>query len=152
MPEPQPASSIRPTSARRADTPAAGRRVVVYGPTGSGKTTVSRRIGALLGLPVVELDALYHRPNWQPTPDDEFLATALDTLSRYADGWVCDGNYHAVRPHILPLADTVLWLRPPFLPTYWRLLKRTLGRMRTGEELWNGNRESFRLTFLSRES
>ena len=46
----------------------------------------------------------------------------------------------------------MLWLRPPFRVAYWRLLRRTFTRLVSREELWNGNRESWRLTFLSRDS
>ncbi|MGB2695289.1 MAG: AAA family ATPase [Dehalococcoidia bacterium] len=129
-----------------------GRRICVYGPSGSGKTTFSRRLGALLGLPVIELDAIFHQPGWQPTPDDEFRAKVRDALARCPDGWVVDGNYRAVKPVLLPLADTVVWLRPRFLPTYWRLLWRTVTRASRKQELWNTNRESFRLSFASRDS
>ena len=34
----------------------------------------------------------------------------------------------------------------------WQVLKRTVRRAWTKEELWAGNRESWRLSFLSRES
>ena len=129
-----------------------GSRIIVYGPSGSGKTTVSRRIGELLQLPVIELDALFHQPNWEPTPDDEFRAKVLAALDRHEDGWVCDGNYSRVRDNVLPRAETVIWLRPPFLLTYWRLFKRTIGRALTREVLWGTNRESWRLTFFSRDS
>ncbi len=125
---------------------------MVYGPTGSGKTTVARHIGELLGLPVVELDAIFWRPNWEPTPADEFRANALDTLREHDGGWVCEGNYSMLRGTILPMADTVVWLRPPFLVAYWRLLKRTIARSWTNEPLWGTNRESWRQSFLSRES
>ncbi len=97
-----------------------GRRIVVYGPSGSGKSTVARQIGAALTLPVVELDALFHRPNWQPTPEDEFRAKILEALGRHDGGWVCDGNYDIARDLILPLAETVVWLRLPFRVVYWR--------------------------------
>ncbi len=129
-----------------------GRRIVVYGPSGSGKSTVARQIGAALTLPVVELDALFHRPNWQPTPADEFRAKILEALGRHHRGWVCDGNYDIARDLILPLAETVIWLKLPFRVVYWRLLKRTITRFRTKELLWETNRESFRQTFLSRDS
>jgi adenylate kinase family enzyme len=129
-----------------------GRRVVVYGPTGSGKTTVARRIGELLDLPVVELDAVFWRPNWEPTPADEFRPKALHTLGTHGRGWVCDGNYSMLRDAILPMADTVVWLRPPFLVAYWRLLRRTIARIRTKELLWGNNFESWRPAFLSRDS
>lgn len=129
-----------------------GRRICVYGPSGSGKTTFSRRLGELLGLPVIEIDALFHQPGWRPTPGDDFRAKVRDALERCPDGWVTDGNYGMVKPVVMPLADTIVWLRPAFLPTYWRLLRRTITRAWRREELWNTNRESFRLSFLSRDS
>jgi adenylate kinase family enzyme len=128
------------------------RRIAVYGPSGSGKTTLSRRIGAALGLPVVELDALFHQPNWTPTPDGEFQAKVAATLDGHADGWVCDGNYGMVRPLVLARADVVVRLRLPFRVVYPRLVRRTLTRAWRREHLWNGNHESFRLAFTSRDS
>jgi adenylate kinase family enzyme len=124
----------------------------VYGPSGSGKSTVARQIGGVLNLPVVELDSLFHGPNWNPTPEDEFRRKVRDALDRRDGGWVCDGNYSFVRDLTLPLADTVVWLRLPFRVAYWRLLKRTITRFWTKELLWGTNRESFRQSFLSRDS
>jgi adenylate kinase family enzyme len=131
---------------------AIGRRIVVYGVTGSGKTTVSRRLGALLDLPVIELDALFWRPRWEETPREEFRAKVVDALERSVDGWVVDGNYSSVRDAVLPRAATVVWLRLPWRVTFWRLLLRTLGRAWTREPLWGTNHESLRQTFLSRNS
>ena len=129
-----------------------GRRIAIYGPSGSGKTTMGRDLGELLDLPVVELDAIHHLPNWQERPVDEFRTIVSSTLDAYEDGWVCDGNYHAVRDIVMPRADTIVWLRLPFRVVYWRLLTRTIVRSLRREELWNGNRESFRLAFFSRDS
>ncbi len=129
-----------------------GRRIAVRGPTGSGKTTVARQLGHRLGLPVIELDALFHQPNWEPTPEEEFRQKVLDALGKCPDGWVCDGNYGMVRDIVLPRADTVVWLRLPFRVAYWRLLKRTISRAWTKEPLWGTNYESWRMTFLSRDS
>ena len=63
-----------------------GRRIAVWGPTGSGKTTVARELANRLGLPAVELDALFHRPNWQPTPDDDFRAKVEQVLGDCSQG------------------------------------------------------------------
>jgi adenylate kinase family enzyme len=129
-----------------------GKRIVVYGTTGSGKTTLSRRLGAVLGLSVIELDALHWEANWTSTPADEFLAKVEAALAASPEGWVVDGNYSEVRPYILSQADTVVWLRLPWRVSYWRMLRRTLARAFSGEELWNGNKESWRLSFTSRDS
>jgi adenylate kinase family enzyme len=129
-----------------------GRRIVVFGQSGSGKTTLSRRIGEALALPVIELDSIYHQPKWQPTPVEQFRAKVFALLDQYERGWVCDGNYGALRRDLMQRADTVVWLRLPFRIVYPRLLRRTITRSWRNEELWNTNRESFRLSFLSRDS
>lgn len=129
-----------------------GRRVAVYGPTGSGKTTIARRIASSLGVPAIELDALFHRPGWTPTPTEEFRAAVAERLAACEDGWVFDGNYGAVRDLVLSRADTVVWLRLPFRVVFPRLFRRTLDRVLTRELLWGTNRESWRTTLLSRES
>ena len=69
-----------------------------------------------------------------------------------ADGWVIDGNYAKVRDLVWARADTVVWLDYSFALTFARLLRRTLARIHSGEELWNGNRERFAEQFLSRDS
>lgn len=48
------------------------RRIVVVGVSGNGKTTLSRRLGARLGVPVTELDALNHQPGWTEASDEAF--------------------------------------------------------------------------------
>lgn len=127
------------------------RHIVVYGPTGSGKTTVAGSIAWRIGVPHIELDAIFWMPHWVSKPVEEFRADVSAILSRYGDGWVCDGNYRYVRDLILPQADAVVWLRLPFRVVFWQLLKRTIGRLRRDEVLWGTNRESWRLHFLSRD-
>ena len=46
----------------------------------------------------------------------------------------------------------MVWLDYSFALTFARLLRRTLARIRSGEELWHGNRERFAEQFLSRDS
>jgi adenylate kinase family enzyme len=128
------------------------RQIVIYGVTGSGKTTLGKRLASLLGLRHIELDSLYHGPGWTPTPDDEFRARVEQAVHASPAGWVADGNYGAVRGFLLARADTVVWLRLPWRVSYLRMVWRSLSRAITRKELWNGNRESFRLLFMDRES
>ena len=129
-----------------------GRRIVVYGSTGSGKTTVASCIAKSVGLPHIELDAVFWLPQWTEKPVAEFRADVTTLVSNHTDGWVFDGNYSRVRDLILPSADTVVWLRPPFLIAFWRLLKRAVVRSWKHEPLWGTNCESWRKAFLSRDS
>ncbi len=130
-----------------------GRNVVVYGPSGSGKSTLGAALATRLGLPWIELDPIYHaRPNWDDLPVEEFREQVEQVIAEHRDGWIIDGNYGMVRDLILPWAQTAILLELPFATVYRRLVRRTLGRTLGGTELWNGNRESFRQTFLSQQS
>lgn len=122
-----------------------GPRIVIYGPSGSGKTTLSRALGEKLGLPAVELDAVFHaHPNWVDLSREEFRERVSALLADLGGGWAMDGNYGHVRDLLLTRADTVIWLRLPFRTVYWRLARRTLTRAARHQHLWNGNYESWR--------
>lgn len=129
-----------------------GRRIVVYGAVCSGKSTVANRIAQGIKVPHIELDALFWTAQWVEKPLEEFRTDVSTILDANAGGWVCDGNYSQVRDLILPLASTVVWLRPPFRVAFWRLLKRTIKRCWSHELLWGNNRESLRRAFLHRDS
>ena len=126
-----------------------GRRIVVIGTTGSGKTTLARRLSQLLDIPHVELDALNWEPDWVQAPTEVFRQRTEEALR--GEAWLVDGNYSAVRDIVWPRAGTLVWLDYGFLVTLRQLLGRTLRRISTREELWSGNRESFRAQFLSRD-
>jgi adenylate kinase family enzyme len=127
-------------------------RIIVIGTSGSGKTTLARQISQALSpaYPHIELDALHWEPNWTEAPDERFRQRAREACA--APRWVMDGNYSVVRDITWPRADTIIWLNYPRRTTWSRILTRTLTRTITREELWSGNRESVRTSFLSRDS
>jgi adenylate kinase family enzyme len=114
-------------------------RVWVVGNSGAGKTTFARRLAERLGVPRLELDSIYHQPNWTPLPDDEYRRR-VESFTR-SDAWVVDGNYSRVADLVYPRAQTVVWLDPPRRTVMRRVIGRTLRRLLTRELLWNGNRE-----------
>lgn len=133
--------------------PAAGapRRVVVVGTTGSGKTTLAKELAAALGLRHIELDALYHGPNWTPAEPDVFRERIA--VATAGDGWVTDGNYRTYTNDITwERADTLVWLDYPIAIVLSRLFRRVMRRGLRQEELWNGNRERLWTHFFTRES
>jgi adenylate kinase family enzyme len=124
-------------------------RIVVIGTTGSGKTTLAQQISSQLNIPHIELDALYWNPNWSESTTEVFYSRVNKALS--GDRWVVDGNYSKVRNLIWSKADTLVWLDLPLFTTFRRLLRRTVQRVVTQEELWSGNRETLQQT-LSQDS
>ena len=117
------------------------RRVLVAGISGAGKTTLARRLAVHWGLPHTELDALHHGAEWVPRP--EFASDVRRFAAR--DRWVTEDQYHRVLGDLLwAHADTVIWLDLPRRTLMWRVVRRSLSRVVTRRELWNGNRERWR--------
>ncbi len=122
------------------------RRVLVGGVSGAGKTTLARALAARLALPYVEMDALYHGPDWQPRPsfDDDVAAFAA------TDAWITDSHgYRSVRDLLWSRADTVIWLDYPRRIVMWRVVRRTLLRRIRRERIFNGNIEPPLRTFFT---
>jgi adenylate kinase family enzyme len=129
------------------------RRVAFMGISGGGKTTVGKAAAARLGVPFVELDAFQHGPNWEQATPEELRARVTAALDAASDGWVADGNYYTpLGGTVLDRADTLVHLDPPLRTALWRVCRRTVVRSARREELWNGNRESFRNMLTPRYS
>jgi adenylate kinase family enzyme len=127
------------------------RLAIVKSASGSGATTVGREIASRLDIPFHELDALFWQPDWTEPDPDEFRERVAEVVA--TDSWVIDGSYQGwIGQLVLGSADVVVWLDPPMRVWLPRLLRRTVSRARSGEELWAGNRESFRNAFASRDS
>lgn len=124
------------------------RRVLVIGATGAGKSTVAARISSTWSIPRVELDTLHWGRNWTKRP--EFEADVAAWIAR--DAWVIDGSYLAAVEPTWPRSDLVVWLDLPFATVFARQFRRSLRRIWTKEEIFAGNRESFRGYFLSKDS
>jgi len=118
-------------------------RVSVVGSSGSGKTMVARRLAQALSVPHVELDALHWGTGWSAATNEELARRVRDATA--GERWVVDGNYWSkLGPQVWSAADTVVWVSPPRWRTMWQSVTRTVRRVATRQELWNGNRESWR--------
>lgn len=115
-------------------------RIAVHGASGSGKSTLARALSVRLGLPVTELDALFHQPGWTELATDEFRARVAEVVA--SDRWVVEGNYRQVRDLVWDRADLVVVLSLPRWTVMRQLIGRTVWRGLFRRELWNGNRES----------
>ena len=117
--------------------PVRPRRVLVAGTSGAGKTTVARRVAALLDIPHIEIDALFHGPGW--TPHDTFELE----VHRFSAGtcWVTEWQYSQVRAILAQRADLIVWLDLPRALVMRQVIRRTVRRRLERQVLWHGNRE-----------
>ena len=101
---------------------ALGRRVVVTGLAGSGKSTFALALAARTGLPVLHLDLFFWKPGWVAPSETEWRAKQREVLA--GDAWIADGNYHETLDVRLERAHTVVVLDMP----WWRCSARAFRR------------------------
>lgn len=122
------------------------RRVLVFGVTGAGRTTMARRIGEATGLPWHSVDdEIGWLPGWRERPRDEQRTLAAGIAA--GDAWVLDTAYGHFRDAVLPRTELIVALDLPRLVSLSRLVWRTARRVVSREPVCNGNRENLRMAF-----
>ena len=119
-------------------------RIAVLGSSGAGKSTFARRLAGLIGAPHIELDAINWQPGWRDLNSHdppEFVRRVAAAVAREA--WVSDGDYGRVRDLVLARATHIVWLDYSRWVVMTRVLRRSIARAATRQELWpgSGNRE-----------
>lgn len=97
-------------------------RVLIIGCPGAGKTSLAVALADKTGLPLVHLDRLHWRDNWQQTPIEEFDALLQVELEK--PRWIIDGNFGRTMEMRLKYCDTVIYLDLPRRVCLWGALKR----------------------------
>ena len=123
------------------------RRVLVVGPGGAGKSTLARRLGPALGVPVVHLDAAYWRPGWAEPDADAWRARVAALAAEPA--WVMDGNFGGTLAARVRRADTVVFLDLHPLRCLGRVARRRWAyRNRNRPDMAEGCPEKLDASFL----
>jgi adenylate kinase family enzyme len=100
-----------------------GSRIAIVGNAGGGKSTLARRLGQLLDLPVTHVDSVQYQSGWQRTDDSE-CDHILEAAAKN-DRWIIDGfgNRDVIQRRV-DLADTLLLVDFPLWRHYWWATKR----------------------------
>lgn len=117
------------------------RRVLVYGVTGSGKSTCAAAISSRTGLPLTLVDDLSWEPGWVEVSDVERLRRITAVVA--GERWVLDSAYGGWLDVVLPRVDLVVGLDYPRWLSLQRLVRRSVRRAVTRELVCNGNVEKF---------
>jgi adenylate kinase family enzyme len=111
------------------------KRVAVFGNAGGGKSTLSRQLAEITGLPLYVLDKLQFKEGGAAVPHDEFLEIHRDLLAR--ETWIIDGyGDDTTIWKRLGAADTLIHVDLPLPIHYWRVTKRLIKGVFANPEGW----------------
>ncbi|WP_415890965.1 shikimate kinase [Neptuniibacter sp. SY11_33] len=131
------------------------RKVAVFGKPGSGKSTLSKALAKVTGLPLHQLDSLFYQQSGEPVTREIFDKTHEDILA--SDSWIIDGlgPLGAFKKR-LDAADTLVYIDLPYLTSYWLVTKRLLKGLFIKPEGWpegssvlKGSIQSYKMLRLS---
>lgn len=83
-------------------------KIAVIGGAGSGKTTLSDKLGNVLHLPVYHIDGIHHLANWEIRDKDERDRIILDKINE--EKWIMDGTYRSTLDERVKKADLIIFL------------------------------------------
>lgn len=83
-----------------------GKKIVVIGSPGSGKSTFSRKLAEITGIPLIHLDKEFWNYGWIETPREKWIEKQEDLIS--GDKWIIDGNYGSTLNIRIEKSDTII--------------------------------------------
>ena len=87
------------------------KKVMIIGCPGAGKSTFSRKLRDITGLPLYHLDMIWHKPVKTNISREEFDSRLSEIIKK--DRWIIDGNYNRTIEMRLKGCDTVFLLDFP---------------------------------------
>ena len=86
-------------------------KVMVIGCPGSGKSTLSRALHEITGLPLFHLDMLNWNADRTTVEKEVFRARLAEVIAK--DNWIIDGNYSSTLELRMQACDTIIFLDYP---------------------------------------
>ncbi len=120
---------------------------MIIGCGGAGKSTLAKALHDITGLPLIHLDQLYWKPNWQETEKTawETIVTEVATKPK----WIIDGNYGGTMDIRLQEADTIIFLNRSTFRCLYRAMKRIIIHYgKTRPDMHPGCPEHFEWEFI----
>jgi adenylate kinase family enzyme len=99
-----------------------GKRILLLGCPGSGKTTLGKQLSPILNIQLFQLDDYYWKEDGTWHEEDEWFETLCSFVMR--ESWIIEGNYLSAFEMRIKRADSVIVLAPTMRVCLWRVLKR----------------------------
>ena len=86
-------------------------KIIIIGCPGAGKTTFAEKLRDKSGLPLIHLDAIWHKADRTHISREEFDARLGEILAK--DAWIIDGHYSRTLERRIAACDTVFLFDMP---------------------------------------
>ena len=97
-------------------------RIMIFGRSGSGKSTFALQLHQELGIPVHHLDRYYFIHNWIKRDYQEFMQDQQKLVDQ--EQWIIDGTQVSSLETRYRRADVCVYFDYPFWLCLWRIVKR----------------------------
>lgn len=109
-------------------------RTLIIGNSGSGNSTLSTRLSALLAIPAIDLDTLHWEAGRYGVKRDENTARQLVRAAAGEPRWIMEGVFGWLADVAVPRATALLWLDLPWENCREGLVQRGLRRGATDQD------------------
>ncbi len=124
-----------------------GKRIMIIGSPGSGKSTFAGKLSQITQLPLIHLDKEFWKDGWIETPRQEWIEKQKQLI--LGDEWIIDGNYGGTMDLRLEKADTIICFklsRTVCLLSYYKRVITNIGKVRV--DMPEGCPEKFDFEFM----
>jgi adenylate kinase family enzyme len=124
-----------------------GKRIIVIGSPGSGKSTFSRKLAEITEIPLIHLDKEFWNNGWIETPKGEWIKKQENIIS--GSDWIIDGNYGGTLDIRIEKADIIICFQLSRVVCIMRYFKRIITNMgKVRPDMPEGCPEHFDFEFL----
>ena len=86
-------------------------RISIIGYSASGKSTLAKTIGEILGIPILHLDKVNFLPNWEERKKTESTKIVEDFINNNKNKFIIDGNYSKFAYELrMKISDKIIFM------------------------------------------